>query len=243
MTPGEKTAGGKPYLFIQNGDAPVIVWCTSRICREDAASLLREAAVRCGAPVFSLFMFAEEDWNAAFTPWRAETKRGVFGGRAEDTLAWLTEYAVPAIREKTAAPLILAGYSLAGLFALWCMSRTALFSAYVSCSGSLWFPGWEAYARQARARGECIVYLSLGDAEEKTKDPQMAAVRRMTVLQELLLARDPKVLNAVLRTEHGGHFNDPVGRLARGIAWTLLHAGEPPERVRPFSGPRQGRDK
>ena len=71
-----------------------------------------------------------------------------FGGRAEDTLAWL-EQAVPSIRRqysiKEDCKVVLGGYSLAGLFALWAATRTDTMYGVAAASPSVWFPGWPGY--------------------------------------------------------------------------------------------------
>ena len=74
------------------------------------------------------FLFAAlpvESWNDALSPWKAPAvwgKQG-FGGKAGDTLRFLTEHVIPTLKQHFNLPenvkIILGGYSLAGLFALW----------------------------------------------------------------------------------------------------------------------------
>ena len=74
------------------------------------------------------FLFAAipvESWNDALSPWEAPAvwgKQG-FGGKAADTLSFLTEQVIPTLKQQYPLPknvkIILGGYSLAGLFALW----------------------------------------------------------------------------------------------------------------------------
>ena len=74
------------------------------------------------------FLFAAlpvESWNDALSPWKAPAvwgKQG-FGGKAGDTLRFLTEQVIPTLEQQFPLPenvkIILGGYSLAGLFALW----------------------------------------------------------------------------------------------------------------------------
>ena len=73
------------------------------------------------------FLFAAipvESWNDALSPWEAPAvwgKQG-FGGKAADTLRFLTEQVIPTLKQQFHLPknvkIILGGYSLAGLFAL-----------------------------------------------------------------------------------------------------------------------------
>lgn len=74
------------------------------------------------------FLFAAipvESWNDALSPWKFPAvwgKQG-FGGKAGDTLRFLTEQVIPSLKQQFNLPenvkIILGGYSLAGLFALW----------------------------------------------------------------------------------------------------------------------------
>ena len=79
------------------------------------------------------FLFAAvpvESWNDALSPWEAPAvwgKQG-FGGKAADTLRFLMEQLIPTLKQQFRLPedvkIILGGYSLAGLFALWASTQT-----------------------------------------------------------------------------------------------------------------------
>ena len=109
---------GAEYLLLQMAD------------EHDPAGMEREAEAlrRQTARPFLLVAVPVENWNDDLSPWSAPPAWGKqgFGGRAEDTLAWL-EQAVPSIRRqysiKEDAKVILGGYSLAGLFARWAATR------------------------------------------------------------------------------------------------------------------------
>ena len=89
------------------------------------------------------FLFAAipvESWNDALSPWKSPAvwgKQG-FGGNAADTLRFLTEQVIPSLKQQFDLPenvkIILGGYSLAGLFALWASTQTALFSGVAAAS-------------------------------------------------------------------------------------------------------------
>lgn len=109
-----------------------------------------EAIRRQTAHLFLLAAVQVENWNDDLSPWPAPPvwgKQG-FGGRAEDTLAWL-EQAVPGISQqysiKEDCKVILGGYSLAGLFALWAATQTNALYGTAAASPSVWFPGWPEY--------------------------------------------------------------------------------------------------
>ena len=62
-----------------------------------------------------------------------------------DTLRFLTEQVIPTLEQQYPLPenvkIILGGYSLAGLFALWASTQTDLFYGVAAASPSVWFPG------------------------------------------------------------------------------------------------------
>ena len=79
--------------------------------------------------------FPVEAWNVDLSPWDAPPVFGreAFGHGAADTLDWLRMRLMPEVRAKYAispdAPVILGGYSLAGLFSLWSAAQTDAFAA------------------------------------------------------------------------------------------------------------------
>ena len=130
------------------------------------------------------FLFAAipvESWNDELSLWEAPAVWGKesFGGNAADTLRFLTEQVMPTLKQQFNLPenvkIILGGYSLAGLFALWASTQTNLFYGVAAASPSVWFPGWMEFEQQHPTQTQHI-YLSLGDKEEHTKNTVMAAV-------------------------------------------------------------------
>ena len=85
-------------------------------------------------------------------------------GGADDYLRLLIEEIIPtAEKEIDGVPRWrgIAGYSLAGLFSLYAIYRTDLFSLVGSMSGSLWFPGMKEYILLPRAKAPAGPYLLL----------------------------------------------------------------------------------
>ena len=169
------------------------------------------------------FLFAAvpvKSWNDELSPWEAPTVWGKesFGGKAADTLRFLTEQAIPALKQQFALPenvrIILGGYSLSGLFALWASTQTALFSGVAAASPSVWFPGWMEFEQQHPIQAQRI-YLSLGDREERTKNLTMAAVGEdIRTLHRELVGRGKE---CILEWNNGGHFKDADLRTARAF--------------------------
>ena len=173
------------------------------------------------------FLFAAvpvANWNDALSPWEAPAVWGKesFSGKAADTLRFLTEQAIPTLKQRFALPenvrIILGGYSLAGLFALWASTQTALISGVAAASPSVWFPGWMEFEQQHPIQAQCI-YLSLGDREDRTRNATMAAVGdNIRTLHSQLTARGA---DCSLEWNSGGHFKDADLRTARAFQWTM----------------------
>ena len=162
------------------------------------------------------------DWNRELAPWPAPRAfRGAddFGGGGPAFLNVLTGQIVPMVEARLGfAPIsrAVAGYSLAGLFALWSVLAGDVFERAASISGSLWFDGFLEYAASAVPRRSVEqIYLSLGDREKNARNPRLATVEDCTrQAVELLRSRGIPV---TFELNQGGHFDHPPVRIARGI--------------------------
>ena len=188
----------------------------------DAALLERQARIMGeGRASFALAAFSVADWNRELSPWEAAPVFGKlpFGGGAAETLRFVTGRLLPelenrlALREETKR--CIGGYSLAGLFALWAATQTDAFSGVAAASPSVWFPGWLDYVRDHPVRAQAV-YLSLGDREERSRNPVMAQVGDC-IREQYALLRDGHA--AALEWNPGGHFQDPEKRTARAFRW------------------------
>lgn len=164
-----------------------------------------------------------KDWNQDLTPWEAAPVFGNegFGAGAKATLESLLNDVIPDF--KTAHPVegrsfYIAGYSLAGLFALWAAYETDAFSGAVAASPSVWYPGWMDFAGAHEFRAP-RAYLSLGDKESRTRNQVMAKVGDNIQAQYELLKSSG--VDCVFEWNPGNHFRDPDIRTARGMAWML----------------------
>ena len=113
----------------------------------------------------------------------------------------------------------IAGYSLAGLFALWAVYQTDLFDRAASISGSLWFDGFLEFMKHKTPKAK-FVYLSLGDKEKLAKNPRLAAVEDCTSQAAELLGTHN--IPVVFEMNCGGHFQDIPTRIARGISSLMM---------------------
>ena len=178
-----------------------------------------EAIKKLSDKPFSLVAFMIKDWNQELTPWAAPAVFGKvpFGSGAEKTLEFITSRLLPEVQENI-PHLILGGYSLAGLFALWVGYQTDKFDGIVAASPSVWFPKWIEYATDNKPLAKSI-YLSLGDKEEKAKNPVMAQVGNAIRRQNELLTG--QMDNTILEWNPGNHFVDSEKRTAKGFAWVM----------------------
>lgn len=121
---------------------------------------------------FQMVAVKVDSWNQDLSPWRAPAVFGNenFGEGASALLVQILELCKD--ERKT---YYLGGYSLAGLFALWASCQTDRFAGIASASPSVWFPGFLSYVKEYGIASP-VVYLSLGDREERTKNQVMAAV-------------------------------------------------------------------
>ncbi len=179
---------------------------------EREAALIREFTKK----DFLLAAFQVYDWNKDLSPWKAPAVFGRedFGEGAGDTLSEILNFCTDRTKK-----YYIGGYSLAGLFALWAVTRTDVFQGAACASPSLWFPGFEEYVRDHEILTE-NVYLSLGDREEKARNPVMAAVGDRVRAMHALLS-DRKV-HCTLEWNEGNHFRDSELRSAKAFSWVLL---------------------
>ncbi|MBE6479777.1 MAG: hypothetical protein E7Z98_04615 [Olsenella sp.] len=172
----------------------------------------------------TLVVVPVERWDEQMSPWPAESPYGkgaCFPGGAPSFIDELLGRVMPEAEAQLGlrSPVrALAGYSLAGLFALWALaSRPDALTGAASCSGSLWYPGWTTWLEEnAPQLAGHAAYLSLGSRESRVKNPLVAKVGECTDRTAgLLRALGAEVLH---EANPGGHFTDVPGRISRGLA-------------------------
>ena len=185
-----------------------------------------EATHAAGCPPFTLVSISNLNWSHDMVPWDSppafKNSEPCTGG-ADDYLRLLTEEIIPtAEREIAGVPRWrgIAGYSLAGLFALYAIYQTDLFSRVGSMSGSLWFPSMKEYIfSHEPKRLPDYMYFSLGDKENKTRNPLLRSVRQNT--EEIHAFYQSKGIDTVFQLNPGNHYNHVVERTAAGLCWLL----------------------
>ena len=207
---GEKRSGGPLVILNTVHDEGEEVW--------EAVRTLTDAA-------FTLAAVSGLDWNDDMTPWPAPPAArwdSPYGGKADGYLEELSASIIPAIEEETGTPSYraIAGYSLGGLFALYSLYTSTLFTSAVSASGSLWYPDFaDCLLSRTPEKMPERIYLSLGMKEPKAGSALMRQVGEKTgIIHQHFLDMG---IETVLEMNPGGHFTDPALRMAKGISWIL----------------------
>ena len=173
----------------------------------------------CSVP-FALATFLIGDWNRELTPWEAPPVFGRegFGDGAQTTLDFIEGHLLQEITEMLPSlrgkEVILGGYSLAALFALWAGYESDSFAAVAAASPSVWYPGWLDYSRKHNPKTGRI-YLSLGDGEEKARNAIMSTVGDCIREMDSLLDGIPHTLEWNV----GNHFVEADIRTAKAFVW------------------------
>ena len=172
---------------------------------------------------FLLVTIELADWTLDLMPWPdGNISRSPEAGKhGQETLDYIQQDLLPELERRYGPrPVILGGYSLGGLFALWASCQTDRFQAIAAASPSVWIHGWIPFAKKHMPMAKAI-YLSLGDREEHVKNQALARVGdNLRTYYEMLRSQlGPE--QSILVWEEGGHFNENAGRLARAFAWCM----------------------
>ena len=230
LTPETFTIGGKPAsLYPADGPGrPLIVLHHGSA----AADAVLEKLRLLGCPDCSLLCVGGLDWSNELSPWPCpplSPQEPPFTGGADNYLALLTTQLLPQAIERlgsTPAYIGIAGYSLAGLFAVYALYRCGVFDRAASMSGSFWYPDFTAYCTQhTMQRIPDRIYLSLGDREDRTGHTLLRTVRTET--DALARHFERCGIRVITELNPGNHFKNPALRCAKGIAALL---GEPKQK-------------
>lgn len=214
-------AGGKLvtlYGAVSSAEACPVVFLNTVM---DEGEKVYTACRKLGAPPFVLAAVSRVNWSDDMTPWPTEAVakwESRCGGMADLYLSKLENEIVPAVCDAlpfSPSGLYLAGYSLGGLFAIYALWNTPLFTRAASASGSLWYPDIAEYccSREPAGRPD-RVYLSLGSKETKGRG-RTASLRSNT---EAVAARLRSLGADVTFEENpGGHTHEADRRMAKAI--------------------------
>ena len=206
-----------PYtlsIFLPDSPPEGIIYIPSHGGADEIAALLpgsRSALVFIGG----------FDWNRDLSPWPAKAVfgDGDFGGQADAFLDRLISEIIPDAEEAAGFEPVwrgVAGYSLAGLFAVYAACRYSLFTRVASASGSMWYDGWMDYARSHFPVDVTHAHFSVGAKEKKTRNERMQTVEANTRAMQALFEAHGAKSTFVLHP--GNHFVDAQKRLADALS-------------------------
>ena len=207
-------------------EAPVIYLNTFA---EEGAQVF-EKLQKSDSPSCTLVAISDLDWDHDMSPWDCPPlfkNAAPCSGGADEYLSLLTRKILPAVEQDLGGVpcwRAIAGYSLAGLFALYAIYRTDLFQRVASMSGSLWFPGIREYlfAHRPKQPPDCL-YLSLGDRESHTRHPFFRQVEENT--REIYEHFQNSGIKTEFTLNPGNHNDHPIDRTVDGLLWLLRQQG------------------
>lgn len=198
-----------------NPDADIVL--VQPVGEHDMAGVEAEVAEirRLADKEFCLLAIKVDNWNLDLSPWQVPAVFGNddFGDGARETLAGILK-----LCQEEGKSYYLGGYSLAALFSLWAAYQTDTFAGVAAASPSMWFPGFVDYMKGNDIQCSDI-YLSLGDKEEKTRNPVMAKVE--DCIREGHAWLKEQGANCTLEWNKSRHFREPELRTAKAFAWLL----------------------
>lgn len=166
--------------------------------------------------------FSPIDWNRDYSPWEHESvfkNAPSFSGGGEKTLDFIVNKLVPETEKLIPCrKRFITGYSLGGLMSLWAMYKTDIFDGCASCSGSLWFDGFKDFAENnSFKKSKPKIYLSLGKAEEKTKNIRMKNITAITDELYKFYKNNNITSDICFELNEDGHFNSIPQRMAKAF--------------------------
>ena len=199
-------------------NAPLIVFNTF----EGDGEGVYQALQNMGCTSLNSLVIGNIDWNHDMSPWYMPSiysKEKSFSGGADEYLKLLIDKILPRAKElMDGEPKFtgIAGYSLAGLFAVYAMYKTDVFDGVACMSGSLWFHDFIEYCkRNEYKRLPDKIYFSLGDKEANTRNPVLKTVQDKTIeLSEYFKSLGTEV---IFELNPGNHFTYTIPRSAKGI--------------------------
>ena len=172
---------------------------------------------------FDLICLNVPHWNDDLSPWfapRLFKNDTDCGGQADAYLKKVMHIVESLIPD--GSTIIIAGYSLAGLFALYSGYQSDCFCGIVCASASLWFPQWMDYVVDHTISPSVkAIYFSIGDKESKTKNSILQTTQKNT--EQLARFYHDQGIETFFELNPGNHFVDNELRLTKGIAWMLRH--------------------
>ena len=177
---------------------------------------------------FILVNISNLNWNDDLSCWYMDSvfpNGEPFGGKADVYLDKLINKIIPSVKDVInnlnikISYYAIAGYSLAGLFALYSIYKTNIFDRVMCASSSFWFNNFKEYVLNNKPYKVSKIYFSLGDKEHLTKNKEMNKVLDNTItINEYFSSLD---VLTIFEKNEGNHFSDVNLRISKGINWIL----------------------
>ena len=168
------------------------------------------------------------DWNRDMSPWPADgvmKEKKSFSGGASMFLKELVEDFIPTVDQwlKLRDPKrYLLGISLSGLFSIWALSKTTLFTGVGSVSGSLWYDDLVDWTKNTKFLSNAKIYMSLGQKEKNTPDKRMSVVEDAT--REISSILRDKGFDVTFEMVPGTHFSPAAPKFDRALNILLTNS-------------------
>lgn len=179
---------------------------------------------------FIFISISNINWNSEMSPWYMDKlykNEDNYSGNADEYLNILAKNIIPEIEEFIKKELkinisyyAIAGYSLAGLFAIYSLYKTDMFKRVICCSGSLWYPNFINFIKEHElVSNPDKIYFSLGNKESNTKNEMLATVEDNTKL--IVNYFSDKGIETIYEVNEGNHFQNVSLRIVKAIVWIL----------------------
>jgi len=191
------------YINADNTKDPYTIVIFAHI-NEELIEMIKESI---SEPLHIIY-FEDFDWNRDFSPWPYDK----FEGHGLDTI----KEALDGIVGK----VMVVGYSMGGLLALYAASIDSRVVSFASISGSFWYPDLIVHLMNNSINNKTI-YLSLGDDEYKTKNYIMHSINERTNQIRDILKDSNKLY---FEWNGGNHFRNTEERIIKGMMYLLTYA-------------------
>ena len=179
-------------------------------------------------PALNFVLLNSNNRTDDYTPWplhASETMPMDFGGKAEEHLSFITTHVIPFCESEygfasSAEKRVIGGYSLGGLFSLYAAVNTDLFGTVLSCSSSLWYPGFLDYLKEHPFKvAHPKLYMSVGDQEGTTATNLTADQTLNTLALKEWIEPKFQAGDFQFTLEEGNHGTNISRRVERAVEW------------------------
>ena len=207
----------KISIVYADEDTDIVVYCNS--VTDDWEKII-QCCNDLGCKPFHFVLISNINWDEDLSPWpsgNVVSNDDNFEGRAKEYLQWILDKVVPIAPQ---GHKLMAGYSMAGLFALYVPYISNQFEAIASASGSVWYPKFYDYIVSHKpVVNPSSVYLSIGDKESLSKNVYLS--KTVEITRDIYEHFSAQNIKTVFELNQGNHFKDYELRLAKAITWMV----------------------